>query len=162
MKKLLILLFIPIILAGCSIKSTDDYYKEKESSGKLTASILINCQTAVDYKDGDREKAEILPKTSVSFDKGESVFDVLRRICKQKKIQFEYKGSADSVYIEGIDYLYEFNCGSLSGWEYSVNGKFPSVGCASYKLSDGDEIRWLYTCELGADIGDKYKGDSND
>ena len=85
MKKLLILLFIPIILAGCSIKSADDYYKEKESSGKLTASILINCQTAVDYKDGDREKAEILPKTSVSFDKGESVFDVLRRICKQKK-----------------------------------------------------------------------------
>ena len=42
--------------------------------------------------------------------------------------------------------LYEFDCGSQSGWMYKVNGWFPNYGCSSYKLKDGDAIVWSYTC----------------
>ena len=63
---------------------------------------------------------------------------------------FFYDG--EMVYISGINYLYEFDFGDLSGWVYHVNGVSPSVGCGEYKLSDGDRIEWLYTCNLGNDL----------
>ena len=60
----------------------------------------------------------------------------------------------DSYYIEGINNLYEFDCGSESGWMYKVNGWFPNYGCSAYPLKDGDVIVWCYTCNgLGADVG---------
>lgn len=156
MKKLLIPILLILFLSSCSIKSPDDYYKSTES-GSNTAEISINCETAVKYKNSKRKKADILKNCKVPFKDGDTVYTVLKNACKNKKIQFEYSGSGDSLYIEGIDYLYEFDCGDLSGWEYSVNGKFPSIGCNAYKLKNGDKIKWLYTCDLGADIGNKYK-----
>ena len=59
-------------------------------------------------------------------------------------------------YIEGINNLYEFSCGELSGWMYSVNNKFPQRGCSSYTLKNGDDIVWSYTCDLGRDIGAEF------
>ena len=163
MKKLLVFSFLIIlILTGCTIKSADEYYNSTESAGKLSATISINCYTAVNYKNEDIKKADILKPCSVSFDEGDTVFDLLVRACKENKIQFEHEGNGDSVYISGINYLYEFDCGDLSGWEYSVNDSFPNVGCNAYALSDGDDVKWLYTCDLGADIGNVYKGEKND
>lgn len=60
----------------------------------------------------------------------------------------------NSYYIEGINHLYEFDCGNESGWMYKVNGWFPNYGCSSYTLQGGDTIVWCYTCNgLGADVG---------
>lgn len=157
MKKLLIPIILILTFTSCSIKSAEDYYKETDS-GSLTATVSIDCSTAVKHKNSNRKKAVILKNYKVKFKEGDTVYTVLKNACKNNKIQFEYTGSGDSLYIKGIDYLYEFDCGDLSGWEYSVNGKFPEVGCNSYKLKDGDDVRWLYTCDLGADIGNKYKG----
>ena len=36
---------------------------------------------------------------------------------------------------------------------FKVNGVFPNVGCSSYAVKNGDKIEWLYTCDLGEDIG---------
>ena len=73
----------------------------------------------------------------------------------------EYQGSDEnsygSVYIRGINYLYEFSCGPLSGWMYKVNGEYPNYGCSKYKLKDGDVIEWVYTCDLGQDVGGAIK-----
>lgn len=98
----------------------------------------------------------ILPSTTVDFYEGESVFDVLDRTMKEKKIHMEYVFTPvyNSVYIEGIHNLYEFDCGPLSGWMYKVNGWFPNYGCSRYKLEEGDVIEWVYTCDLGQDVGD--------
>ena len=60
----------------------------------------------------------------------------------------------NSAYIEGIANLYEFDCGSQSGWMYKVNGWFPNYGCSKYAVNEGDTIVWCYTCKgLGADVG---------
>ena len=83
---------------------------------------------------------------------GDSVYDILIEAARKYNIQMENNGSADMVYISGINYLYEFDFGDLSGWVYHVNGIAPSVGCGEYVLSDGDTIEWLYTCNLGNDI----------
>ena len=64
----------------------------------------------------------------------------------------EYGGTGNLIYIKGIGYLYELAHGDLSGWVYLVNEESPSVGCASYTLSDGDTIVWHYTLNQGKDI----------
>ena len=77
---------------------------------------------------------------------GSTVFDVLNKVCRDKNIQVEssYTPMYGSYYVEGINYLYEFDGGKLSGWMYKVNGWFPNYGCSSYTLKDGDEIVWCY------------------
>ena len=59
-------------------------------------------------------------------------------------------------YIEGINNLYEFDVGNTSGWMYKVNGWFPNYGCSRYQLQNGDVIEWVYTCDLGDDVGGGY------
>ncbi len=98
----------------------------------------------------------ILPTVKVSFSDGETVFDVLKRICDNMHIQLEYSWSPmyDTYYIEGINNLYEFDCGSQSGWMYKVNGWFPNYGVSAYDLTEGDQIVFAYTCKgLGTDVG---------
>ena len=71
-------------------------------------------------------------------------------------MEFTETVAYDSVYIEGIANLYEFDCGGNSGWMYCVNGFFPSYGCSKYEVKDGDVIEWKYTCNLGYDVGGGY------
>ena len=97
----------------------------------------------------------LLSVTEVEFTGGDSVFDVFRQTLRSEKLHFEYVDASayDSVYIEGIGNLYEYDCGPRSGWMYSVNGIHPGLGCSAYTLADGDAIVFLYTCDMGADIG---------
>ena len=138
--------------------------KPEQHEPKLTCTITIRCDTILNNWDElDTAKAGyvpadgcILPTVTVEFVKGETVFDVLSRVCKQYGIQIEYSWTPmyDSYYIEGIHHLYEFDCGVESGWMYKVNGWFPNYGCSSYKLNGGDTIVWCYTCKgLGEDVG---------
>ena len=98
----------------------------------------------------------ILAVTAVPFAEGETAFDVLKRVCDACGIQLEYSWSPlyNSYYVEGINHLYEFDCGSESGWMYKVNGWFPNYGASSYPMQEGDAMVWCYTCVgLGVDVG---------
>ena len=59
----------------------------------------------------------ILVPVTVNFFEGETVFDVLKRVCDRTGIQLEYSWTPlyDSYYVEGINHLYEFDCGFTSG-----------------------------------------------
>ncbi len=106
----------------------------------------------------------ILPPTKVEFYAGESVFDVLQRVCKENGIHLESAWTPiyNSAYIEGIHNLYEFDCGSLSGWMYSVDGWYPNYGCSRYQLADGETVQWRFTCDLGNDVGCEWMGGSHE
>ena len=131
-----------------------------------TCTLSISCATILDNLDlCDPEKVELVPADgwilqpmTVTFYEGESVFNVLQRTCKQQKIHMEFSNTPiyNSAYIEGIHNLYEFDVGNLSGWMYKVNGWFPNYGCSRYQLKDGDVIEWVYTCDLGYDVGGSY------
>ena len=92
---------------------------------------------------------------TVEFNPGDSVFNLLQREMKRAKIHMEFKNTPiyNSAYIQGIGNLYEFDCGELSGWMYKVNGVFPNFGSSKYTIEPGDKIEWIYTCDLGRDIG---------
>lgn len=179
MKKDLIAICIVVVLlififSGTKIQSVDDYYLThlddiKEDS--LTVFLSIDCSTILnnwDDLDPNLRKEKyvpsdgvILPRTEYVLRNGDTVYDILSRAVRHNKIQMEYQGANESaygsVYIKGINYLYEFSCGPLSGWMYKVNGEFPGYGCSKYVLKDGDVIEWVYTCDLGRDVGSDWE-----
>ncbi len=130
---------------------------------QLKCTLIIRCDTILNNMDRlNAEKHDLVADDGIIFSKedivfyeGESVFNVLLREMKINKIHMEYADTPlyNSAYIEGIGNIYEFDCGELSGWMYKVNDWFPNYGCSRYMLSDGDTIEFLYTCDLGKDIG---------
>ena len=138
---------------------------EKLPNGNCT--ISIECSNILDNMDNLKKTKEefipedgwILKETEVAFQGGETVFDVLKKVCGENGIHMssKYTPLYKSYYIEGINQLYEMDCGKNSGWMYSVNGKYRNYGCSEYKLKNGDKIEWRYTCDLGADVGNKYE-----
>lgn len=128
-----------------------------------TCTFSIECTTILNnLGDLDPDKLELVPSdgiiledTEVTFYEGESVYDVLQRVCQDNGIHMESSWTPiyNSAYIEGIHNLYEFDCGELSGWMYSVNGWYPNYGCSRYQLVQGETVVWKYTCDLGRDVG---------
>ena len=144
-----------------------------DETTKYTCTISISCGTilanwdAWDEWDADTAAAKkplvpsdgvILPSTTVTFSEGESVYDVLQRVCRENGIHMEASWTPmyNSAYVEGINNLYEFDVSQGSGWMYRVNGWFPNYGCSRYALQNGDVVEWLYTCDLGNDVGGGY------
>ena len=140
----------------------------KEEKNELYCTLSVRCDTVFDnISRVSSETLEILPENSiifaeqqVEFQEGESVFDVLLREMKNNGIHLEFVNTPvyNSVYIEGIGNLYEFDAGELSGWMYKVNGVFPNYGCSKYYLKKGDKVEFVYTCDLGKDVGNDYAG----
>ncbi|MGF9979083.1 DUF4430 domain-containing protein [Viridibacillus arvi] len=87
----------------------------------------------------------------------ETIWSIIKRATKEHGIHMEYEGAGEnqygSVYIEGINHLYEFDAGELSGWMYSVNGQTPNYGVSAVTVKNGDNIQFQYTVDLGRDIG---------
>ena len=137
-----------------------------DTSQQATCTISISCATILDNMDAcDPDKREQVPQdgvilapVEVGFQTGENVFDVLQRVCRENRIQMESKWTPlyESAYIQGIHNLYEFDVGSGSGWMYSVNDWYPNYGCSRYTVQPGDVICWVYTCDLGYDVGGGY------
>ena len=152
--------------AGGSSSGGSASQPEPPTSKDLTCTISISCSTILNNMDKCEEAKKewvpddgvILRATTVTFTEGESVYDVLERVCRDNGIQMEasWSGKYGSAYVEGIANLYEFDVGSGSGWMYKVNGWFPNYGCSGYTLSQGDVISWVYTCDLGDDVGGGY------
>lgn len=135
----------------------------------FTCTFSIECSTILNnLSDLDPEKLEMVPSdgvilkaTTVTFYEGESVFDVLQRVCQENGIHMEASWTPiyNSAYVEGIHNLYEFDCGNESGWMYRVNGWYPNYGCSRYQLAQGDVVEWRYTCKgLGKDVGCDWMG----
>ena len=155
-----------VLLCGCG-KTNGANVADSNGDGKLTCTLEVRCDMLLNNLDKlPSEKTALVPQngvvlevTEVEFEGGESVFDVFRKVLRQEKLHFEYVDASayDSVYIEGIGNIYEYDCGPQSGWMYSVNGVYPGLGCSAYTLADGDVIVFHYTCDLGADLGADYE-----
>lgn len=130
---------------------------EKMVTVSISASALLKNREKL-----KKEKQAFLPKdgwilvpTQVVLKENDSVYDILVRTTKQVGIQMEASWTPmyDAYYVEGINQLYEFDAGNLSGWMYQVNGWVPNYGASKYRdLQAGDQIDWLYTIELGTDL----------
>lgn len=137
--------------------------EQVDTSTSLTCTLSVECSTILNNMgDLTEGKEDLVPADgviygpyTVTFYQGESVYDVLLREMQSNRIHMEaeFTPMYNSAYVQGINNLYEKDCGSLSGWMYCVNGWFPNYGCSRYQLQDGDVVEWRYTCDLGRDLG---------
>lgn len=145
---------------------------------KKYCTVRIKCNTIYDnlskLKSGKKDflpsNGVILNNVKVELNGGESAFDVIKKACEENvctdnckyckangvQIEYTYTPAFNNYYIEGIHQIYEKDCGTQSGWMYSVNGVFPDVGTSSYTVSSGDVVVFSFTCNMGEDIGNYY------
>ena len=109
----------------------------------------------------------IIAPTKVPFKQGENIAQVTKRLLDHLGIGMSYSGSLNSGFylgaisgfeVGGTPYgsMGEFDAGVGSGWMITQNGIFIDQGASQFKVQDGDVLKWQYTCQLGADIGDSY------
>lgn len=160
---LLGLILLILLTAGSvsSCKTNGDGGKQQKGEG-LSCTLTIRCETALQNHKLSKGKRKVLPedgvilsREKVEFQEGDTVYDILKKVTKEKRIQMESAESPlyESQYVEGIANLYELDCGDLSGWMYKVNDTFPRTGCSKYAVGQGDDVQWIYSCQLGKDIG---------
>lgn len=177
MKKNILLLFSIILVGtllfkGTDFQSVEEFYRLNLDQITDTSEVVtfeIRVDNIIDNYDLLKENLksdQYVPKSGVILEKkefvlrpGDTVFDLLLRISRHDQIQMEYQGADlnqfGSIYVQGINHLYEFSCGKGSGWNYLINGEYPQHGSSVYKPVDGDEILFAYTCNFGRDL-DRY------
>lgn len=101
--------------------------------------------------DGSKGGAGILISAEKeTLKSGDTVYSLLNRVCNKKGVILSPQNAPGNVYVDKIGALSEFDCGSQSGWIYSVNGSYPGIGCNAYSLKAGDTVRWVYTLDSGS------------
>ena len=95
-----------------------------------------------------------LQPTEMEIEDYDTVLQALISITMQKGIHMDYRGhKGATAYVQGMGNVYEFDRGQGSGWMYRINGIFPDRGAGVVPLLDGDRVEWLYTTNLGEDLG---------
>ena len=90
-----------------------------------------------------------IPRTTYDVDEPATVLDVFEKALEGKYSFVNVGGN----YISEIDGLAEFTNGTMSGWQYTINGKHPSLGVAEQKINDGDIIIFHYTDDYSKEEG---------
>lgn len=122
--------------------------------GNVVCTVKIECSVILDNMDKLKAGHEsfvpsdgvILDAYSVTVKSGSSAYDVLKTACDSNDIKLYAQKSVYGVYVVGINNIDEKDCGSKSGWLYSVNGKFSNNSCGSYDVKNGDTVVFSYTC----------------
>ena len=153
---------------------------EPTISAQFICTVRIECKTIQDnlkkLKAGKSAfvptSGVILADTEVALQDGDTAFTVLQRACKEHvctdnckycqaagiQLEYTYTPGFDTYYVEGIHQIYEKDCGTMSGWMFSVNNDFPDVGASSLEVHPGDRIVFCYTCDMGDDVGNHFTG----
>lgn len=137
------------------IEKTSDYYSAAAADGpQISTEISIRCDSVRGEREHIPADGVILEKTVIAVSEKSSAYDQLVAACKSRSIHMDKEESAfGSAYVKGLANIYEFDFGDLSGWMFAVNGKFSDVGAGEYILQEGDCVEWVYTRELGRDVG---------
>jgi len=136
--------------------SPEEYYSEVTLSGEPigTVSLTIRCTDILGMSDMEYIPKDgfILKEEKFEITEGCTVYDLLIMAAKKHGIHVESSGvvagSSKMAYIAGINHIYEFDFGDLSGWQYFVNGVSPSVSCGSLELLAGDSVEWVYSLDI--------------
>lgn len=143
------------------VELPSDYYGESAGFAQdaefIETRISIRCDTVAGEKEYIPADGTVLGETAIMVPEGASVYSQLVAACRTHAIQLESEGSSGVPYVSGIAYIYETDFGELSGWMFRVNGVFSAVGAGEAQLSEGDLVEWVYTRDLGHDVGEQYR-----
>lgn len=122
---------------------------------EISCTLNVECKSILNnmdkLKDGHSEyvpaNGYIIKGYTYTAKAGFTAYDALKKACEDNGIKLTAKSSMYGTYVSGINNIDEFDCGSQSGWMYSINGNRPNVSASSQRVTDGDEITFEYVCE---------------
>lgn len=122
---------------------------------EISCTLNVECKSILNnmdkLKDGHSEyvpaNGYIIKGYTYTAKAGFTAYDALKKACEDNDIKLTAKSSMYGTYVSGINNIDEFDCGSQSGWMYSINGNRPNVSASSQRVTDGDEITFEYVCE---------------
>ena len=128
---------------------------EPTVKGKISCTLNVECKSILNNMDKLKEgHSEYVPANGYiikgykyTAKAGFTAYDALKKACKDNGIKLTVKSTMYGTYVSGINNIDEKDCGSKSGWMYSINGNRPNVSVSSRKINDGDEITFEYVCE---------------
>ena len=103
-----------------------------------------------------------LEKTRYEIEEGETAYTLLKKTGLALDVD---EHSEYGVYVKAIEGWGEFSDGSMSGWMYRITHdgttNFPGQSAALELVSNDDYVEWLYTRDLGEDIGGGPNAEEN-
>ena len=158
-KNLAVVLIVAAVLVAAvwfvNIQTTESYYGQDTTKTDTIGTVTLSiCCDAIADRSAPHipDDGYLLKEESFAISEGDTVYDILREAAVAHRLVLDTDGGAESIYVQGIGNIYEFDHGELSGWLYFVNGEKAVTNCAKYTLSDGDTVEWRYTCNLGEDL----------
>lgn len=157
---ILICLILCVSLFGCSngdnatTDNPNNSVSQNSNEATISCTIKIDCSSILTHKDDLKEGHEayvgdgaILKETTVNVNEGATAYDLLKAVCDNNDIALNVANSSYGKYVAGINNIDEKDCGEMSGWGYTVNGEYPTVGVSEQVLNDGDVVEFTYMCE---------------
>lgn len=96
-----------------------------------------------------------IDKKTVTVAKDSTVAEVVEKILKDNNISYS---NPSGDYFESIKGLKALDNGENSGWMYTINGKYPTVGVSEKTLKNGDKIVFHYTDDYTVEESMKTSG----
>lgn len=125
--------------------------ESKQDDSHITVTVTIQCINILDNKNLNTSanipsSGYYIENYSIVLDKGDNAYSALKYSCQANNIQLlsEYTPMFDSYYIYGVNNLLEKECGTYSGWKYSINNNIAGEGANNYVLSNKDHIELFY------------------
>ncbi len=183
-KKLLSLLLVLVMVLGmlpvsamaAALDSSQLHFNVQNPAGYVTVSFEDNGVRPQGADIANRDLygeplGTIIEPTQVPFLEGENMAQVTVRLLEAMGIQYSHTGTTENgFYLASIDKFTfndkyyetfgEFDAGQQSGWCVRLNNWHINRGTAAFQVEDGDTIKWLYTCQYGADIGADFDSKS--
>ena len=182
MKKLVSILLAALLVLSCLPLFA---FADDTPVGYATVSIVDNGDRDYLMAMGDLDEDEIeyaepfgviVPETQVPVYAGDTMAGVLVRLFDMEGITYTALGDTTltgGFYLQNITFtdstgalVENFGEGSItpdddmmyyfSGWMATLNNWFTDKNISAFPVEDGDVIRLLYTCGMGADIGSDF------
>lgn len=123
-------------------------------NAKISCTVQVECKKILSKKNKFKKDLSlipddgvIMPPVKVYLDEGATAYDALKKGCDENGIPLNVQNSSfGGVYVVGIGGIEEKDCGSQSGWIYSVNGQSPGEGMGKYVIKNGDSVVLSYVC----------------
>jgi len=123
--------------------------------------LWVHCDVLLENMDMlDRDRHELVPEDGIIFPMtvvrayyGDSVFDVLQREMRNSGIHMVSRMMPvyNLAFVEAINNIFMSDAGSMSGWQFRVNGESGSLGASQQILQTGDIIEWFFTLDFSED-----------
>lgn len=118
--------------------------KKQETSRETSAAKQEVVQVVVDLSNINQG----ILSFSTNYEEGMTAMDATESAFRSSGVAYSVIGSGASAYMEGINNVYEFDHGPMSGWQVEVNDTHISNSAGAEPVYPDSHVYWYYTTDF--------------